>query len=161
MVNLPQSDVPLRRPNTMDGGMEDTKVQSNRDNATYLASELTGMIDAIQRVQAVIEFTLDGTIITANDNFLKTLGYTLDEIRGKHHRMFCDSSYVASSEYTEFWKRLAPGDLDAGEYKRIGRGGKEVWINASYYPLIGLPYKKRVFRELSASVISSPWEQKQ
>jgi PAS domain S-box-containing protein len=115
--------------------MEENKNKNNVDNAKNLAAELTGIVDAIQRVQAVIEFTTDGIIITANDNFLKTVGYTLDEIRGKHHRMFCESSYAATSEYAEFWRRLGHGDPDSGEYKRIGKGGKEVWINASYNPI--------------------------
>jgi methyl-accepting chemotaxis protein len=79
----------------------------------------------------VIEFNLDGTIITANDNFLQTLGYTLAEIRGKHHSMFAEPAYAASAEYKAFWAKLGRGEYDAGQYKRIGKGGKEVWIEAS------------------------------
>lgn len=94
-----------------------------------------GMIDAINRVQAVIEFNVDGTVITANENFLNTLGYSLAEIAGKHHRMFVDPGYAASREYSEFWARLNCGQFDAGEYKRLHRNGTDVWINASYNPV--------------------------
>ena len=90
---------------------------------------------AIDKVQAVIEFNLDGSVITANENFLRTLGYDLSEIKGKHHRMFCDPTYTNSLEYRAFWDKLNRGEFDAGEYKRIGRGGKEVWIQASYNPV--------------------------
>ena len=94
-----------------------------------------GMIDAISRVQAVIEFDLDGTILAANDNFLKTVGYELREIEGKHHRMFCDPELVRSAEYEDFWMQLAMGEFRAGEFHRIGKNGKEVWLNASYNPI--------------------------
>ena len=103
-----------------------------------------GVMDALSRAQAVIEFNLDGTIITANDNFLNAMGYTLDEIKGRHHSMFADASYARSPEYREFWAKLGRGEFDAGEYKRLGKGGKEVWIQASYNPILdlnGKPYK--------------------
>ena len=96
-----------------------------------------GMIAAIDKSQAVIEFSLDGKILTANENFLKTLGYTLDEIKGQHHSMFVDPAYRTSSEYKMFWEKLGRGEFDAGQYKRIGKGGKEIWIQASYNPIIG------------------------
>ncbi len=99
------------------------------------SNDLQGVVDAINRVQAVIEFELDGTIITANENFLATVGYTLGEIAGKHHRMFCDPAYAASDEYRDFWLQLAMGEFSAGEYKRLGKNGNEVWINASYNPV--------------------------
>ena len=98
--------------------------------------DLAARVQAISRVQAVIEFELDGTIITANDNFLTCLGYGLDEIQGKHHRMFADSAYAASGEYAAFWQKLNRGEFDAGVYKRIGKGGKEIWIQASYNPIV-------------------------
>jgi len=94
-----------------------------------------GQLDAISRVQAVIEFELDGTIITANENFCKTLGYSLEEIKGKHHSMFADSEYANSDEYRQFWVDLRAGKIASGEYRRIGKGGKEVFINASYNPI--------------------------
>jgi methyl-accepting chemotaxis protein len=106
--------------------------------------DLAARVDAINRVQAVIEFNLDGTIITANDNFLNCLGYRLDEIQGQHHRMFADPVYAASPEYQAFWAKLNRGEFDAGIYKRLGKGGKEIWIQASYNPILdanGKPYK--------------------
>lgn len=106
--------------------------------------ELRAKVAAISISQAVIEFELDGTIITANENFLKTLGYTLEEIKGKHHRMFCTTEDSSGVAYQEFWRKLNRGEFDAGEYKRIGKGGKEVWIQASYNPLLdsaGKPFK--------------------
>lgn len=100
--------------------------------------------NAISRAQAVIEFNMDGTIVTANENFLKTLGYSLEEIRGKHHSMFVEPVARDSVTYQEFWAKLNRGDFDTGEYKRIGKGGKEVWILASYNPVLdekGKPIK--------------------
>ena len=99
---------------------------------------------AISRVQAVIEFHLDGTIITANDNFLAALGYSLAEIQGKHHGMFVEPSFRDSVAYREFWQKLNRGEFEAGEFKRIAKGGKEVWILASYNPVLddkGKPFK--------------------
>jgi methyl-accepting chemotaxis protein len=108
------------------------------------SQDIEGLVNALNRVQAVIEFSLDGTIVHANDNFLNGLGYTLDEIKGKHHRMFCDPAYAATPEYQAFWQKLARGEYDSGEYRRIGKGGKEIWINASYNPVLdmnGKPFK--------------------
>ena len=107
-------------------------------------ADYQGQIAAIGKAQAVIEFNMDGTVITANDNFLKALGYTLDEIKGKHHSLFVEESYRQSSDYTEFWARLRRGEYQAAEYKRIGKGGREVWIQASYNPILdmnGKPFK--------------------
>lgn len=87
------------------------------------SADQAGQIAAIGKAQAVIEFHMDGTVITANDNFLNALGYTLDEIKGKHHSMFVDEAYKQSSAYTEFWAKLNRGEYDAAEYKRIGKGG--------------------------------------
>ena len=106
--------------------------------------DLQAINTAINRVQAVIEFELDGTILHANDNFLNVVGYTLDEVQGKHHAMFCDPEYVKTPQYREFWAKLARGEFDQGEYKRIARNGHEVWISASYNPIFdadGKPYK--------------------
>lgn len=101
-----------------------------------METDSSGKIDAIDKSQAVIEFNLDGTIIVANENFLNTLGYELDEIKGKHHSMFVDAKYKASAEYGEFWRKLNRGEFDAGEYRRIGKNGKEVWIQATYNPIL-------------------------
>ena len=101
-------------------------------------------IDAIGKSQAVIHFELDGTIITANDNFLRAVGYALDEIRGRHHSMFVDAAHRQSAEYRRFWESLRRGEYQTGEYKRVGKGGREVWIQASYNPILdadGRPFK--------------------
>lgn len=106
--------------------------------------ELQAINAALNRVQAVIEFQLDGTILYANENFLSAVGYTLDEIQGRHHSMFCESDFAASAEYKQFWERLRGGHFEHGEYKRVGKGGREIWINASYNPVFdadGRPYK--------------------
>jgi methyl-accepting chemotaxis protein len=106
--------------------------------------ELIAIISALNRVQAVIEFDLDGTILHANDNFLQVLGYRLDEVQGKHHSMFCEPEYARSPEYKQFWARLGSGEFNMGEYKRLTKDGKEVWIHASYNPIMGTdgkPYK--------------------
>jgi methyl-accepting chemotaxis protein len=106
--------------------------------------EDAGMIAAVGRAQAVIAFNLDGTIVTANENFLKTLGYSLGEIQGKHHSMFVEPATRDSAAYREFWASLNRGEYQAAEYKRIGKGGKEVWILASYNPILdekGKPFK--------------------
>jgi len=95
-----------------------------------------GKISAVNRAQAVIEFNLDGTIVTANENFLKTLGYTLGEIQGKHHSIFVEQAEKDSAAYRDFWAALNRGELQTGEYKRLGKGGKEVWILASYNPVL-------------------------
>lgn len=107
-------------------------------------AEQDGKMDAINRAQAVIEFELDGTILTANENFLAVTGYALEDIRGKHHRMFCDPEYVQSSEYKRFWTDLAAGEFAAAQYKRFGKNGQEIWISASYNPILdakGKPFK--------------------
>ncbi|MBP3955596.1 MCP four helix bundle domain-containing protein [Gemmata sp. G18] len=107
-------------------------------------ADFAGQIAAVSKAQAVIEFKLDGTIVSANENFLRTLGYSLSEIQGRHHSMFAEPAFAASSEYREFWARLNRGEYVADEFKRIGKGGKEVWIQASYNPIFdlnGKPYK--------------------
>jgi methyl-accepting chemotaxis protein len=107
-------------------------------------ADLAGQIASIDKSQAVIEFNMDGTIIGANQNFLKTVGYSLDEIRGRHHSMFVDPSEREGAAYRDFWAALNRGEYQAAEYKRIGKGGKEVWIQASYNPILdlnGRPFK--------------------
>ncbi len=98
--------------------------------------EWQSMWNAINRSQAVIEFTTDGTIITANDNFLNTVGYELTEIQGKHHRLFCDPEYANSSEYRQFWESLGRGKFHSQEFQRFGKNGKEIWIQATYNPVL-------------------------
>jgi methyl-accepting chemotaxis protein len=116
--------------------------QSTTTNANMVSIDaaqlglLEGQIAAINKSQAVIQFELDGRIIGANENFLATLGYSLEEVRGKHHSMFVDQAYRASDEYRRFWEKLARGEYDSAQYKRIGKGGREVWIQASYNPIL-------------------------
>ncbi len=107
-------------------------------------ADMKAQMEAISKVQAIIEFNMDGTIITANDNFLSTLGYSLDEIQGQHHSMFVEPALKNSHEYKAFWERLNRGEFESKEYKRLGKGGKEVWIQASYNPILdlnGKPFK--------------------
>ena len=106
--------------------------------------ELRGQIAAINKAQAVIEFDLAGIVLAANDNFLAVLGYTLEEIKGRHHSMFVEPAFRESAQYKQFWQNLNEGKYQAAEYKRIGKGGKEVWIQASYNPIFdaqGKPFK--------------------
>src|SRR4051794_8183556 len=106
-------------------------------------ADLRSKIEALNKSQAIIEFNMDGTILTANKNFLDALGYTLEEVQGKHHSMFVSETVKRSEEYRKLWEALNRGMFQAAEFKRIGKGGKEVWIQASYNPLLrsGKPYK--------------------
>lgn len=113
------------------------KFASDVTEQKLAASECAGQIAAITESQAVIEFDLDGTIRTANRNFLDAMGYRLEEIRGQNHRMFVESAYRDSADYKEFWRRLRAGEFQAGEYKRLGKNGREVWIQATYNPILG------------------------
>ena len=118
-----------------------------------------GMLEAINKAQAVIEFSTDGKIQHANENFLKAMGYTLEEIRGQHHSMFVESAYKQSAEYRLFWEKLARGEFDAGQYKRLGKGGKEIWIQASYNPILdanGKAFKVvKYATDVTASVLAN------
>ena len=129
---------------------ENGKVYKVVKFATEITSEVIknleneGQLQAINRSNAVIEFNLDGTILHANDNFLAAVGYSLDEIQGKHHRIFCDANYAASEDYKNFWERLNTGTFDSGEYPRYTKSGEEIWISASYNPILddtGRPFK--------------------
>ncbi|MBB3644884.1 methyl-accepting chemotaxis protein [Rhizobium sp. BK619] len=108
-----------------------------------LSSDSKYILDAISKSQAIIEFDLKGNILAANENFCKALGYSLSEIVGKHHSIFCEPAYTATAEYREFWARLGRGQYDAGAYKRLGKGNREIWIRASYNPVSkgGKPFK--------------------
>jgi len=104
----------------------------------------SGMLAALEKAQAIIEFTMDGKVVHANANFMNTLGYSMDEIRGQHHSMFIEPSHRQSTDYHQFWEKLRRGEYDSGQYKRIGKNGKEVWIQASYNPILdgnGKPFK--------------------
>lgn len=103
---------------------------------TLRNADYSGQVEAISKSQAVISFDLEGNVLDANDNFLNVLGYSLQEIKGKPHSMFVEADYVKSSEYKQFWQSLRNGEYQAAEYKRIGKNGKEVWIQASYNPIM-------------------------
>ncbi|WP_437871423.1 methyl-accepting chemotaxis protein [Methylorubrum extorquens] len=103
-----------------------------------------GRLAAIDKSQAVIAFSLDGTVVEANGNFLKAMGYTADEIVGRHHHQFVDAATAGSAEYSSFWEQLRAGVFQAGQFKRLAKGGREVWIEASYNPILdaaGRPYQ--------------------
>jgi methyl-accepting chemotaxis protein len=124
--------------------MKVVKYATDITEARRRAADFQGQIAAISKAQAVIEFTLDGIILNANDNFCRALGYSLKEIQGQHHGMFVDPTYRASHEYRVFWDKLARGEYDSGQYKRFSKSGKEVWIQASYNPIYdinGKPFK--------------------
>jgi methyl-accepting chemotaxis protein len=117
------------------------KIATDVTTARLQAADSEGQLNAISKAQAVIEFGMDGKILHANDNFLATLGYSLAEVKGQHHSMFVDPAHRNSVDYRMFWEKLGRGEYDAGQYKRIGKGGKEVWIQASYNPILGLNSK--------------------
>jgi methyl-accepting chemotaxis protein len=106
--------------------------------------DFAGQVAAIGKSQAVIEFEMDGTIITANDHFLKAMGYSLEEVAGRHHRMFVTPDTGQSAEYRSFWQRLNRGEYEMGEFKRLGKNGREIWLQSSYNPILdlnGKPFK--------------------
>jgi methyl-accepting chemotaxis protein len=112
------------------------KIATDITSAKRKAVEDAGKLEALSRAQAIIEFTATGEVLAANDNFLATLGYTLGEILGKQHAMFCEPDHVSSDDYREFWRSLGAGQFVAREFKRIGKGGRPVWIQASYNPIL-------------------------
>jgi methyl-accepting chemotaxis protein len=111
------------------------KIATDITAAKMKSAEDDGKLSALSRAQAVIEFTPDGTILKANDNFLSVLGYSADEIVGKHHAMFCEQNYTRSQDYAAFWKKLQAGDFVTDQFMRFGKGGKRVFIQASYNPI--------------------------
>ena len=123
----------------LDGDGKPTKVVKYATDITdekLRNADFEGQLAAINKSQGVIEFGLDGVVLSANQNFLAILGYSLDEIKGRHHSIFVDAAYRQSPEYRVFWERLGRGEYDAGQYKRIGRNGREAWIQASYNPIM-------------------------
>lgn len=105
--------------------------------ATDVTVKTLKMQESLNRTQAVIHFEMNGTIIDANEKFLTTTGYALAEIKGKHHRMFMPAAEAATEEYARFWQKLGQGEFQAGEFRRVGKGGKEIWLRASYNPVFG------------------------
>jgi methyl-accepting chemotaxis protein len=126
------------------GPMVTWEIVTEKIRQQEIERDFGGQIAAISRSQAVIEFNLDGTIIKANDNFLNAVGYRLDEIVGQHHRMFCEPAYAQTDEYRQFWAQLGNGGFHAGEFKRITKSGREIWILATYNSILdasGKPFK--------------------
>ena len=130
-----------------DGGGKPIKVVKYCTDVTdqkMRAADFEGQVKAIDKSQAVIQFELNGVIRNANENCLRTVGYSIDEIRGRHHRMFVEAAYAESAEYRAFWEKLGRGDYDAGVYRRLGKGHREIWLQASYNPIFdasGRPVK--------------------
>lgn len=117
-----------------------TDVTENRRQSAALQAISTAM----DRSQALIQFALDGTVLSANDNFLAAFGYTLDEVVGRHHRMFCDPAHVATPDYAAFWRKLGTGAFETGTYRRVAADGRDVWLQATYNPILdpdGRPIK--------------------
>lgn len=117
------------------------KFATDITEAKRKAAEFESKVKAIHRSQAVIEFDLEGNILDANENFLAAVGYSLDQIVGKHHRIFCDADHVRSPEYTRFWERLADGEFCGGRFERRNRDGDSVWIEAGRLRHAGQPAK--------------------
>ncbi|TFW27095.1 methyl-accepting chemotaxis protein [Duganella callida] len=120
------------------------KFATDITNGKLRNAEYEGKVSAISKAQAVIEFDMQGHVLTANDNFLDVMGYYLDDIKGEHHRMFVEPEFAASAEYKRFWQKLNRGEFDSGRYKRIGNNKKTIWIQATYNPILdlnGQPYK--------------------
>ncbi|NOH71574.1 PAS domain-containing protein [Vibrio pectenicida] len=120
------------------------KVASDITEYRLQSNEANSKGDAIDKSLGTIEFNLDGTVITANQNFLDLMGYSLEEIQGKHHRLFCEPEYTETEQYREFWHELGLGQFNSGEFKRIAKNGREIYIQATYNPVLdlkGKPYK--------------------
>jgi methyl-accepting chemotaxis protein len=109
-----------------------------------LNADFEGKLQALSRSQAIIEFDMQGNVLAANPNFLRTFGYTESEVLGQHHKMFCETAMVQSAEYRNFWADMAEGKYKGGRFKRLGKHNAVVWIQATYNPildLLGKPYK--------------------
>jgi methyl-accepting chemotaxis protein len=122
----------------LDAGGQPTKVVMQASDVSLQKKELSeyeGQIRAIDRSLAVVHLGLDGVVLFANDRFLDAMGYTLDEVIGRHHSMFVEPDKIASKDYKEFWRALNAGHYQSGEFKRLGKGGREVWIHATYNPI--------------------------
>ncbi len=135
------------------------KFASDVTEQTLRNVDYEGQLAAVSKSQAVIEFDLQGNILKANENFCQAMGYRLDEIVGKHHSLFVDPVYARSPEYREFWRRLGSGHFDAGQFKRLGKGGNEIWIQATYHPIlnvVGKPFKVVKFAsDITAQVVAA------
>ena len=111
--------------------------QLENQRLNSLLNDMAAKVQAISRSMAIIEFAPDGTILDANENFCRVMGYSVDEIRGKHHRLFCEQSYIKCSDYSHFWRDLERGEPLSGTFSRLDKSGREVWLEASYMPIVG------------------------
>ncbi|MCS6760000.1 MAG: methyl-accepting chemotaxis protein, partial [Candidatus Devosia euplotis] len=120
------------------------KIATDVTPQKLISADHTGQLAAISKSQAVIEFDLSGIVLTANENFCSATGYRLEEIKGQHHHMFAQPDFAQSDAYRQFWNALARGEYQAAEYLWLDKGGREVWLQASYNPILdmnGRPYK--------------------
>lgn len=114
------------------------KFATNVTEEKLRSNEFSAKVDAIDRSLATIEFDLDGKVISANENFLRTIGYSLREIVGQHHSMFCSPDYIRSAEYRDFWMKLNAGQFYSGRFRRVGKYDRDIWIQATYNPIFDL-----------------------
>jgi methyl-accepting chemotaxis protein len=128
-IEVDGTDEPSQLLESLDAMQKELKSRDEKD------ADFRGQIGAINRAQAVIEFGMDGVVRHVNDNFATVMGYAREEVVGKHHSSLCETSYAASPEYRALWSKLNRGEYDVGTYKRLGKGGREVWIQASYNPI--------------------------
>jgi methyl-accepting chemotaxis protein len=120
------------------------KIASDVTEQVLEAVHLQNIATALDRSMAMIEFDVNGNVITANDNFLNVMGYRLEEIRGQHHKIFCRDAYASSAEYRQFWERLNRGEFFSGQYERAAKDGRTIWLEATYNPINdakGKPYR--------------------
>lgn len=125
----------MARSRSRTGTSATSAASQQHELATAPLSAKAGVVDALSKSQAMIEFDLEGTILSANDNFLRSMGYSSEEILGKHHSIFVDDAMRDSPEYQAFWSKLRQGEFQAGQFKRLGKGGREVWLQATYNPI--------------------------
>ena len=115
-------------------------------------SDFAAQIAALRKSQALVELTMEGNVITANDNFLNATGYALEEIQGRHHSMFVDDAARQGQAYRDFWSALNRGEFQNGEYRRLGKGGREIWLLASYNPIPNASGKLHKIVAIAANV---------
>ncbi len=118
----------------------------------WMCIEVAAKLHSLDRSMGMIEFTPDGTIVTANQNFLSTIGYTLDEIRGRHHSMLLDQETGATEDYRSFWQALGRGEFQTAEFRRMAKGGRELWLQATYNPIPGFGHKVRRVMKVATDI---------
>jgi len=141
-----------------------TEQLKSNEERERLSREMQGHVNtmkAISRSQAVIEFNVDGTVITANENFCRTMGYRLEEVIGRHHRMFCDPGFTASDDYTEFWAKLGRGEVVGGQFPRVAAGNKIIHLQATYNPVVDDHGKVNKVIKLATDITRQIQEQNQ